>query len=397
MATIAAAPSHQIVEHRVRVGRISNVDIVRGLVMVIMALDHVRALWSAAPYAPEDVSETTIPLFFTRWITHFCAPVFVFLSGVSVFLYAQKKSRKDVSIFLLTRGLWLVVVEVVVISFFLQFAYQVILLQVIWVIGWSMVLLAAFIWIPRNYLAVLAITMIGLHNLLPDIQPATFSEYMLGMLHHTPFVIQKEGWPLVIVAYTVIPWAAVMMAGYACGSWFILPAGRQNARLIIVGILLLSLFAILRGVNGYGDPTPWSIQPAGETFTILSFLNVTKYPPSLLFLCLTLGGAFLLLAVSNHFNNKVTGILQVYGRVPFFYYVLHFPLIVAGAYAWMHLSFGEVVNLAFMPADVWPEGYQPSLLRTYLVWIVLVVALYFPCRWYARYKQDRRHWWLSYL
>jgi uncharacterized membrane protein len=378
--------------------RIASVDIVRGLVMIIMALDHVRDLWSNTPFRPEDLTQTSVFLFFTRFITHFCAPTFVFLSGVSIFLHTQRiANKKDMTIFLLTRGLWLVFLEITVCTFLLQFAYQIILIQVIWTIGWSMIILSGLIWLPRKYLAVIALIIICGHNLLPNLQPTDLATILPAILHNSPFLIQSENLPPILVAYTIFPWAAVMLAGYVIGEWFQRPLRNQRSVLVTAGLCLLVLFIIVRAINIYGDPSPWEVQPRGFVFTLVSFFNVTKYPPSLLFICLTVGTSLLLLALFSGVKNKFTDVLQVYGQVPFFYYLIHLALIVGSAYVWSYISFGTFTNFAFMPPAQWPAEYAPSLARTYLVWILVVAILYFPCRWYARYKSQNRSWWLSYL
>jgi uncharacterized membrane protein len=207
------------------------------------------------------------------------------------------------------------------------------------------------------------------------------------------------------VAYTIFPWAGVMAAGYVAGQLFALTVAGRIYFLRFAGVLMLVVFVTLRLINDYGEPAPWSAQKRGTWYTFLSFLNVSKYPPSLMFLLLTLGVACLLLALFENAEKigfksgmaKVVGVLKVYGGVPFFFYLLHIPLIVLGAHIWAYVRFGQFVNLAFMPAEQLPATYEPGLLRTYIVWILYCVLLYFPCRWYARYKASHRHWWLSYL
>ncbi|MBD0259621.1 MAG: DUF1624 domain-containing protein, partial [Cytophagales bacterium] len=308
--------------------RVEAIDVVRGLVMAVMALDHVREFWGPAPYRPEDLTQASALLFFTRWVTHFCAPAFVFLSGVSGFLYGQRQdSRRQVSRFLLTRGLWLVALEVVVINFLLQFTYNLFLLQVIWVIGWSMVVLAALVWLPRWTLAGLAVVLIVGQHLLPVAQPVTADNIGWSLLYHAPFFFPLGTLPPLLVAYTPLAWLGVMLAGYAAGPWFTLPAGPRDRVLLGAGLLLLVTFGVVRALNGYGDPAPWAVQPRGTLYTTLSFLNVTKYPPSLLFLCLTLGVALLLLVALDGLRNPVARWLRTFGEVPFFFYLLHLLLI----------------------------------------------------------------------
>jgi uncharacterized membrane protein len=377
--------------------RVQAVDVVRGLVMFIMALDHIREFWTPMAMRAEDVAQASAALFFTRWVTHFCAPTFVFLSGVSVWLAARKhRSRARTSGFLLTRGLWLVAVEVALISFVLQWQTSLILLEVIWAIGGSMVLLAALIWLPRGVLAVLAVVIIAGHDALPIIRPVTASNAGWALLHNGPFVLPILGKP-VLVAYSVGPWLGVMLAGYVLGPWFALPLPLRNRRLRLAGLLALGLFVALRALNGYGDPAPWSVQPRGLGYTVLSFLNVTKYPPSLLFLCLTLGGALLLLSVAEKATSPPARWLRTFGQVPFFYFVAHLVLISAAAWVWTRITFGQPVNFSFVSVQEWPAAYHPSLLRAYTVWALVILTLYWPCRWYQGYKQRHSYWWLSYL
>jgi uncharacterized membrane protein len=254
--------------------------------MAVMALDHVRDFWSPTPYRPEDLTQASALLFFTRWVTHFCAPAFVFLSGVSAFLYGQRHgSRRQVSRFLLTRGLWLVALEIVVINFLMQFGYNLVLLLVFWVIGWSMVVLGAAVWLPRPAIAVLAVIIIAGQHLLPVAEPVTADNIGWALLYHSPFFFPLGALPPLIAAYTPLAWMGVMLAGYAAGPWFTQPAGSRNRVLLGTGLLLLVTFGVVRALNGYGDPAPWAVQPRGTLYTTLSFLNVSKYPPSLPFLC----------------------------------------------------------------------------------------------------------------
>ncbi|HTF19866.1 MAG TPA: heparan-alpha-glucosaminide N-acetyltransferase domain-containing protein [Chryseolinea sp.] len=379
--------------------RIASIDIVRGLIMVIMALDHVREYFGSTPFRAEDVTQTSVALFGTRWITHLCAPNFVFLSGISIFLYLQKKgSVRDTAIFLLTRGLWLVLVEVVLITFVLQLSYDIILFEVIWVIGWSMILFAGLIWLPRKVIAVLAFIILAGHNLVPQGATSDVAGVFAGLFLHSPFVIMNSsGVPVVLVAYTILPWLGVMMAGYCVGAWVLLPADKAFANFWKAGTAMLALFVVLRLINVYGDPSPWSVQPRGWVYTFLSFINVSKYPPSLLFDLLTVGIGMLLLAAFTKLRGRVTEWLRVFGQVPFFYFIVHLSFISLAALIWTSISFGRYVNLGFTnPAD-WPREYEPSLLRVIAVWICVVLVLYFPCRWFANYRKGHQSRWLSYL
>ncbi|WP_303311961.1 DUF1624 domain-containing protein [Hymenobacter sp. BT730] len=397
--TIALNPNKVVMPAaRSAIQRVQAVDVVRGLVMVIMALDHAREFWSPTAVRAEDVAHASVLLFLTRWVTYFCAPTFVFLSGASIYLYQQKQTRlQAVSWFLLTRGLWLVALELFVINTLVHWDFSLVLLQVIWVMGWSMVALAGLIWLPRWVLAGLALAIIGLHNLLPAIQPVTATNLVWALLHNGPFVYAPAALPPFLVAYSIGPWLGVMLAGYVIGPWLQLPLPQRINRLRLVGAGLLLLFVILRATNWYGDPSPWSVQERGWQYSLLSFINVTKYPPSLLFDCLTLGVALLLLSVAENASNRLAQWLRTYGQVPFFYYLLHLGLICGGAWIWTHITFGKPVNFSFISVEEWPAAYQSSLLRAYSVWVIVVLLLYFPCRWYQRYKQRHTYWWLSYI
>ncbi len=399
MTPAATAPAAAPLTGRAAAPRVAAIDVVRGLAMVIMALDHIREFWSPTLVRPEDVGKASALLFLTRWVTHFCAPTFVFLAGASVFLYQQKQaSRGRVSRFLLTRGLWLVVLEIVVINFLLQWGYNVILLQVIWVLGWGMVLLAGLIWLPRWLVATLALGLLAGQQLLPVIQPVTASNVDWALLYGSPFLYKMSAQLPLLAAYTVLPWAAVMATGYVVGPWFRVAPAQRTRWLRGAGVGALLFFAGLRATNWYGDPAPWSTQPRGAGYSLLSFLNVTKYPPSLLFLALTLGVALVLLSVADGRPRRLGQWLSTYGRVPMFYYLLHFCLLSGGAFGWTMLAFGRPYNLSFAPPGVAPPAaYHPSLLRAYVVWVVIVALLYWPCRWYHGYKQRHSHWWLSYL
>lgn len=388
-ATDTAAPGTR--------NRISSVDILRGIVMMIMAIDHVRHFWSVTPFRPEDLTQTTGELFFTRWITHFCAPVFVFLSGVSIFFQSRRMPQKQLSSFLWKRGLWLILLQVIVLSFFLQFSFNMIILEVIWVLGLSMILMALIIKLPKKIIAVLAILIIFLHNTIPGFAVTSVGGLLLSVLHNTPAALPIAGGPVILVSYSVFPWVGVMAAGYVMGTFFDLPVATRNRRFRIAGIAMILLFLVLRFIDVYGDPAKWSVQDRGGFFTFLSFLNLSKYPPSLLFLLMTIGPACLILPSLDKASGKLADIAKVYGQVPFFFYLLHIPLIVLGSIIWAYFSFGQVLNLGFITPEQYPVGYEPSVARTYLVWLCYLILLYFPCKWYGKYKRTHDQWWLSYV
>ena len=383
------------VENSQKYNRLESIDIVRGLIMIIMALDHVRDFFSYTTYRPDDVTQASAFLFFTRWITHICAPSFILLSGISIYLYFKKiGSKKRTSMFLLTRGIWLIVVEIFLISFILTQGYQLTLLEVIWTIGCSMILLAVLVWLPRWLQLFLSLIMIAGHNALPAIEKVSPDNILFAFLHNSPFFINE---PPILVAYTIVPWVGVMLLGYAIGSWFFYSPQTRDKLLLRTGIFALVLFFVLRFLNTYGDPSPWSIQDRGGLFTLLSFLKVSKYPPSLLFLSVTLGIACVLLAYAERIPARGKEILITYGRVPLFYFVVHLAIISLTSLLWTYFSFGKRVNLSFMSPKDWPSEYYPSLLRTYFVWLLVIIAVYFPCRWYGNYKAKSRAWWVTYL
>jgi uncharacterized membrane protein len=378
----------------IRTERVLSVDILRGLVMVIMALDHVRDFWGPTPAAPEDLSQTTVLLFFTRWITHLCAPTFIFLSGVSIYFYQEKKGIAGTSVFTVTRGLWLIVIEIVVMTFILTHSYNFILLVIFWVIGCSMILMAALIWLPRPVLIALSFIMIAFHNLWPPFVPSANLEYVAGIFHNTPFFIAQ---PPILVGYTIIPWVGVMLAGYLMAKIFSHEPVRRNRILRTIGLVLLALFVVLRAINVYGDPSPYSVQDRGWVYTVLSFLNVTKYPPSLQFLTLMIGISLIVSTVFGKGKSFVNDILVVFGRVPFFFFIVHFALISLTSYLWTIVDFGTGINLAFTAPDARPAEYEPNLARVYVVWIMVLIITWFPCRWFSRYKKQNRSWWISYF
>jgi uncharacterized membrane protein len=376
--------------------RLESIDIVRGLIMIIMALDHVRDFFSYTAYRPDDVTQASVWLFSTRWITHLCAPTFVFLSGISIYLYFKKVGDlKKTSVFLLARGLWLIVVDALLISFILTQGYDMTVLTVFWMIGCCMMLLAGLVWLPRWLQLTGALVMIVGHDALPALGTVTADNVLLAVLHNPPFFINEPA--AILVAYSIVPWVGVMLLGYTIGTWFVEEPQKRDTLLQRTGILALAFFFVLRFMNVYGDPSPWSIQERGGMYTVLSFFKVSKYPPSLLFLLVTLGIACILLAYAERISSSVKKILIPYGRVPFFYFVVHLALISVVSYAWTYFAFGTGINLSFMSPNDWPVDYQPSLFRTYFVWFLIVAALYFPCVWYARYKAKSKVWWVSYL
>jgi len=374
--------------------RVASIDILRGLVMVLMALDHVRDFFTDARFDPLDLSQTSAPLFLTRWITHFCAPTFVLLAGVSAYLTGRRCTRAELSRFLVTRGLWLVVLEVTLMSLVWTFNLRYdhgLFLQVIWAIGVSMIVLGALVYLPVPEVAAYSLLIIFGHNLLDGIDPQSFGAWapLWSLLH------VSEPIPRAFVAYPLIPWIAVMSLGYCIGSLFELERDRRKQWLVCLGTASLTLFVLLRMTNVYGDPVDWSLQ--GTTLrTLLSVIDVHKYPPSLHYLLLTLGAAFLLLAALESARGKFSEVLRTFGRVPLFFYVLHIALahLAAGIIA-LAMGYGTaLLSDDFMSV---PQQWGFGLPVVYLAWLLVVATLYPACRWFAAVKRRRDDWWLSYV
>lgn len=381
--------------------RIDAIDQLRGLVIVLMGLDHVRDFFSPFPFQPEDMSQTSPELFFTRWITHFCAPVFVFLTGISAYLYQQKsQSRSDLRNFLLSRGIWLIFIEIVVVNASWKFAFPPWwFVQVIWVIGLSMIILAGLIYLPRLWVFILSLVIVLGHNLLDPIQASSFGSWSWGwgLLHQQmwiPFNAQGSG---VFVAYPLLPWCGVMGLGYAIAGWLTDDKSQFVQKSFMLGAVLTLVFLALRFINGYGDPQPWETQERGAIYTLLSFLNTQKYPPSLIFLTMTLGPALMLLAAMQRYQGRVLQPFLLFGRVPFFYYVLHLPVIHLLSLAYFIPLIDVQVGWQMQGTSNLPPGYEPDMARLYLAWITVTVMMFFACRWFAGVKQRHNHWVLKYL
>jgi len=386
--------------------RIQSIDLLRGVVMVIMALDHVRDYFheGAIVSDPTNMETTTPLLFFTRFITHYCAPVFIFLAGTSAFLYGRNKTKNHLFKFLFTRGLWLVILEVTLMTFLWWFDlnFNFFNLQVIWAIGLCMMFLAILVYLPRKWIIALGLLLVFGHNLLDGItmEGLGVSSILWYILHQAAFIQVGETW--ISFLYPILPWVGLMCLGYAFGSLYKndVSAALRKKWLLGLGLGSIVLFLVLRGINIYGDLVPWSVQK-NTTYTLLSFFNVTKYPPSLLFLLVTMGPSFLFLYASENLRNKVTDFFLVYGRVPLFYYVVHVLVIHLAAIAGLLLTGGDwkVMILdqnSFTDGSL--AGYGYSLGVVYLVWIGVVFLLYPISHWYMKYKANNRDkWWLSYL
>jgi uncharacterized membrane protein len=380
--------------------RIESIDVVRGVIMIFMALDHTRDFFGVPGVSPTDPATTTIPLFFTRWITHFCAPVFFLLTGTGAYLSLRKKSKGELSRFLFTRGLWLIFLELTVtrcLGWQFNFDYHVTLLLVLWALGWAMIVLSALVYLPAAVVATFGAVMIASHNLLDSVQS---SNPLWSILHSPNFIVNNPG-RIVFVTYALIPWVGVTAAGYGLGQIYRWPSERRKAFLLPLGIGLVVAFFILRGVNIYGDPSRWNTQRSAA-FTVLSFLNTTKYPPSLLYLLMTLGPAMLFLwAVDAGTPGWLRPALTI-GKVPMFYYLLHIPLIHLIAVGVCYARYGqahwmfESPGLGEFPITP-PPGWGYSLPIVYLVWAGVVLTLYPLCLWFAGLKQRRSDAWLSYF
>jgi uncharacterized membrane protein len=369
-------------------GRILSIDVLRGLVMALMALDHTRDFFGAGGFNPRDVTEPA--LFLTRWVTHLCAPTFIFLAGLSAFLYGRGRSAGELSRFLLIRGFWLILIDVTLIKFGWRFDFDFYRLGagVIFVIGASMIVLAALVWLPRWAIAAVALIMIAGHNLLDGVDAKELGPAALAwhLLHQPGRVHLGEGLD-VYTLYPLIPWIGVMAAGYALGPVMQLEPEARQRLLFALGAGITLGFILLRASNLYGDPAAWVPQ---ETWlsTLLSFLNCEKYPPSLLYLMMTLGPALILLAAFEHARGPLARVLTIFGQVPFFYYVVHIYLIHALA---------VVTGVAMTGALTRTPVIGLSLAGIYLVWLLVLVLLYPICRWFAELKERGTGWWWRYL
>ena len=387
--------------------RIESIDILRGLVILIMALDHTRDYFHKDSFFfdPTDWHHTTPLLYFTRSITHICAPSFVFLSGVSAFLSGQSKTKKEMTLFLIKRGIWLIILEVTVVNFgwFFNFSFSYQLFQVIFTLGFGMICLAGIIKLPLNYILILSIILIGGHNLLDNyhIQENNLSGIIWGLLvEYKQFSIYKLN---CTSAYPGLPWLGIMTLGYYMGIFFTpkYSIQQRNKVLLVSGIGILLLFIFFRALNGYGDPYHWSKQGA-ISHTFFSFVKVTKYPPSLEFELLTISFVLLFLRFSDNPLNFITKRIAVFGRVPMFFYLIHIYLIhllaifaaEATGYSWRNMT--GLKSWVLMEPSL--KGYGFSLTIVYVIWICIILSLYHICQRYDIYKRRNKHkWWLNYL
>ena len=391
--------------------RIASIDVIRGAVMILMAIDHVRV------YSGLPAGGPTPGIFFTRWITHFCAPTFIFLAGTSVFFYARK--RADASRFLLIRGFWLILLELTLLrlawTFNFDFAHYE-MAGVLWVIGWCMILMAALVKLPLATTGAIGVVIIACHNLI-DSRPwqivvglnnSKFSglwKILYVGFYAGPVQFGPNG-PNLIVLYSIIPWIGVMAAGYAFGKILLLESTQRTRLCLTIGLVAIALFLVLRGFNLYGDPRPWHLSVQHQDSSpgmpaLFSFLNGTKYPASLDFLLMTLGPIIALMPLLETARGTFARTIALFGRVPFFFYVLHIPLIHALALVVSKIRMGSISPWLFtnhpMGNPEPPEGYTWSLPLLYVVWAISIAILYFACRWFANVKATRTTWWLKYL
>jgi uncharacterized membrane protein len=384
--------------------RIDTVDLLRGAVMILMALDHTRDYIGNPNTNPTNLATTTAALFFTRWITHFCAPVFSLLTGVGAHLMLRKRTTRQVSWFLFTRGIWLIVLEATVMRFVWQFNldYHVTFLTVLWGLGGSMIVLSALVYLPTGAVAAIAIAVIALQNLTDNVAaPSSIVLRVVGMILFRFGPLIDSPTTLVFTGYPFIPWSAIMALGFALAVVFSWPVERRRRFLVRAGIAAVALFIVLRAINGYGDPRPWSAQSTG-LFTVLSFVNVTKQPPSLFFVLMTIGPALLVLRAFEATTPRLLQPVVTIGRVPMFYFVAHVLVIHLIATVEAAVRYHSVTMVTQSPTPdqfpfAQPPGWPASLPVVYAAWILAVILLYPCCRWYARYKATHTAVWLSYL
>jgi uncharacterized membrane protein len=389
--------------------RLDSIDLLRGLVIVLMTLDHVKGNFARLPFDPLDLTQTTPAYFLTRWITHLCAPVFVFLAGTGAFLYgARGRSKGELAWFLLSRGLWLVFLELTIIRFswFLNVNYLFSFGQVIWAIGWAMVLLAGLVYLPLSVVTGFGLALILFHNLFDGVRSEDWGGYRwIWCILHTGEVVEPFPNMKFLPFYPLIPWVGVLAVGYGFGALMLLEPKRRRREVLGLGLLVCLLFVGLRFSNLYGDkitdqiggPGPWSVQK-DLLFTVLSFVNCQKYPPSLDFLLMTLGPALILLVLFEHAGGRLAQFFVAYGRVPLFFYLLHWFVIKGLALGLAYLRYGRADWMYGTPADGRvPTDYGYDLWIVYLIWLFVVLSLFPLCYWFAGVKRRSDAPWLSYL
>jgi uncharacterized membrane protein len=387
--------------------RLESIDLLRGLIMVLMALDHARDFFTNVKFDPLDLTQTNPALFLTRWITHFCAPNFILLAGVAAFLTRTRgRTTRELSWFLFSRGLWLAFLEVSwvrCLGWEFNFDYHNVGVGVLWAIGWGMVALSVLVWLPSGVVGIFGVLMICLHNLFDAVAPEAFGKlgWLWAVLHVSTGLHPAPGFNFAI-GYPLVPWMGVLAAGYGFGKIFLLDAAKRQRWMRLLGLSLIVLFVVIRALNGYGNPRPWQPQ-SNLLFTIFAFIDVHKYPPSLDYLLITIGPALVLLSYLDKGTPRLLRPLLAFGRVPLFYYLLHLPLLhgVAVVAAWIRFGrVGWMFASPFAPPTAEttpPPNHGFDLPIVYLVWIVAVLALYPVCHWFADFKARRKGAWLSYL
>lgn len=399
MATMVADDAADVAV--ARDDRLREIDLMRGLVIALMALDHVRDFFlrDAFAFDPLDVERTSAALYATRWVTHLCAPTFVVLAGVAAFLHGRRRTSGQLARFVATRGLWLIVLEFTVMSLGWSFAFPRPFLQVIWAIGWSMLLLAPLVRLGPGVTLAVGVAIIAGHNLLDPVTPASSGMPILWRFLHEGGFAEVGGQPVALLAYPIVPWVGVIALGYGLGPVFTWEAGRRRRLLSVLALAMLATFVALRLAHGYGDPSDWVARP-GWAATLGDALDVQKYPPSLHYVLVTLGLAFLILPRLARARGALADVLVTFGRAPLFFYVLHVYLIHALAVAAATLAgfppgllIDQMVNMEALIAS----GWGVPLWGVYAVWLVVLAMLWPACRWFAAVKARRRDPWLSYL
>jgi uncharacterized membrane protein len=387
--------------------RIYSIDVLRGVVMIIMALDHMRDYFHYGAFtdSPTNLLTTTPLLFFTRWITHFCAPAFLFLSGISAYLMGQKKTKKELSSFLIKRGIWLIIAEVLIVTLAWTFNpfYNILILQVIWAIGISMIILGLLAWLPDNWILIIGLLIICFHNMLDYAEISRHGHVGLlwNLVHHgnfTPVTLIPNH--TVFIVYAFLPWTGIMLTGYGMGRLFATgfsPARRRRV-LYMTGSAFILLFLILRSINHYGDPEHWYLQ-ISRLFSWLSFINLSKYPPSLDYIAMTVGVAMIALGLLDRISKNSFSFVRVFGRVPFFFYIVHLYLIHTMVLIFFFIKGYSSKDIApqHSPFLFRPDNFGFGLAGVYLLWVAVILILYPLCSWYDQYKTTQKKWWLSYL
>jgi uncharacterized membrane protein len=382
--------------------RIKSIDFLRGIVMILMPLDHIRDFMSNSLYSPTNISHTTVGLFFTRYLANYCAPIFIFLAGTSMYLWHQKiQSTKKVSAFLFSRGLFLILLELTIIRTVWAFNFDLNfeLCQIFWAIGFSMIFLSVIIYLPYFWIFSIGIIIVAGHNLLDYVHLNTTGPFTwLFQVLHGPAETQIHFFKKLTfqIEDPLLPWIGVMSLGYIFGKLYTFEWKKRRNYLWLIGLISITCFVILRLMNNYGNHLPWSVQKNG-LFTFMSFINCEKYPPSLAFLLMYLGIAILSLILLEKITGKIADFFITFGKVPLAYYVVHvfyvhliaviLALITYGQASWLfgnHCLIGGIT-------DKFPQGYGYGLPIIYLIWFFVVITLYPFCKWYGNFKLKHKN------